>query len=1136
MTDMTTTAFSNSTVVQPYGTAAAAGSFTLAIVESVNPAAVGKEFNISTSSAILGRAEECDVVVLDSSVSRRHAKIEKTAGGFMLVDVGSANGTWIGDRRVKEHLLDQGDRFRVGGTVIEFSARAVASDEMSAWELDKTSAIPLSTILPSLAAQERVSAPARLEDEGQLIEASGNTPIILDDPMSMYLLESGKVEIFTVALKDGEPHGARSHFLTVEPDQCFFGMDLARYGMGSAFLAVGKTGTKLRKIPIGRVAQLANEFGLSARIASLLDIWVTGMSHSLTKDIQPGPFTEISLGDRDPAVLDKARKARAAKGVLWLEIASGDLLFIGMGEIAFDAETVLFPVTPDTWIESTSENLSVRVLPRTTESVTNQKSLWLGLDSFHQVLCECEFLNKKLATVDEFNRLKSKARLSEAAREAAYSDIGAVLQSPGGRARDFVATGDVEPIFQACRLVGEAMGIEVKNPPQQRDNATYEDQVATVANFSRFRTRQVALRGDWWKHDQGPILGQIEETKAPIALVPKGPRSYEWMDPKTGLRTPITEKLASTLAPFGYAFYRGFADGELKALDLMKFGARGLKPEFVTLALMGVAMGVLGSLTPLFTGRIFDTAIPQAERSMLYQFAIALFIAAITTACFKITQSIAVLRVQGKMDYSVQAALWDRLLDLPSTFFKQFSSGDLADRASGISQIRNLVAGAGIGAILGSLSSVFFVVVMLMYSLPLALLGVVLTIVFVTFTTTMNYLQLRHQRVQLEMRGKISGLVLQLLSGVAKLRVSGAEHHAFRVWAREFSEQRRISFKIGRVQNFVHVFNAGFPILSNMAIFGVLVMVQKKAAEAGAPSNLSTGDFIGFTAAYGAFIAAMQALADASLSLLKVVPIYERLKPILETEPEVDNSKLYPGQLKGEIEISHVWFRYSDDSPYVLKDVSLKIKPGEFVAFVGGSGCGKSTLMRCMLGFEKPEKGSIYMDGQDLANLDLRLVRQQLGVVLQDSRVLPADIFRNIVGTSSRTIEEAWDAAGSAGLADDIKNMPMGMHTYVSEGGGGFSGGQKQRLLIARALVNKPKIIFLDEATSALDNRTQAVVTESLDRLRATRIAIAHRLSTVINADRICYMKDGNILESGSYKELMEKNGLFAELARRQIA
>jgi ABC-type bacteriocin/lantibiotic exporter with double-glycine peptidase domain len=347
--------------------------------------------------------------------------------------------------------------------------------------------------------------------------------------------------------------------------------------------------------------------------------------------------------------------------------------------------------------------------------------------------------------------------------------------------------------------------------------------------------------------------------------------------------------------------------------------------------------------------------------------------------------------------------------------------------------------------------------------------------------------------------------------------------------------QKRIAFAVGQVQNVSQTFSHAFPTLSSLAMFATIAYLMA-SAKPGEQLGLSTGSFIAFNTAFATFMAAMQALADSSLSLLRAVPIYERIKPILETAPESDESRADPGKLKGAIAVSHLHFRYSEDSAWILKDVSLSLRPGEFAAFVGPSGCGKSTMMRLLLGFEKPALGAIYYDGQDFSSLDARLVRQQLGVVLQESRVLPTDIFRNIVGTAQRTMDEAWEASEMAGLAEDIRQMPMGMHTVVSEGGGTFSGGQRQRLMIARALVNKPKIIFCDEATSALDNKTQAVVTQSMDRMDATRITIAHRLSTVANADRIFYFDGGQILEEGSYDELMAKNGLFAALAKRQIA
>jgi ATP-binding cassette subfamily C protein len=336
------------------------------------------------------------------------------------------------------------------------------------------------------------------------------------------------------------------------------------------------------------------------------------------------------------------------------------------------------------------------------------------------------------------------------------------------------------------------------------------------------------------------------------------------------------------------------------------------------------------------------------------------------------------------------------------------------------------------------------------------------------------------------------------------------------------------SLKVG---NRLEVFNAAFPILATAGIFYYTAELMKDPKI----TPLTTGDFLAFNAAFGQFLTAMLQLSSSIVGVLNIVPLYERAKPIFQTLPEVDQGKSDPGELKGNIELNHIAFRYRPDAPLVLRDLSLSIKAGQFVAFVGSSGCGKSTLFRLLLGFERPESGAIYYDGQDLAGLDIGSVRRQMGVVLQNGRLLSGDIFTNIIGSAPLTLDDAWQAAEMAGLAEDIKGMPMGMHTVISEGGGGLSGGQRQRLLIARAIVGRPRLLLFDEATSALDNQTQAIVGQSLEKLQATRIVIAHRLSTILNADKIFVFDKGVVVQSGNYEELMAQEGLFAELAKRQI-
>ncbi len=987
------------------------------------------------------------------------------------------------------------------------------------------------------AATRNLSAMAAcFELEGEPRPVSGNHPLLFNDPDAVWLVESGLLEVFTVGFREGQPVGARSHFASIGPGQVVLGMDLDSYGQGSGFLATAPADTVLYRLSRRRFAEYAERSLYRTEVAALLDGWVESLSRAVTKDIAFQPKTDLLVTEESEETLGAGKCVRAKRGAAWVTVRGGDVSFIDLEDLLIGGEAVAFPVAPDTWLTA-DEETPMHVAPTVAALAADPAALWRGLDLFHETLCLCEFLNKKLIAVDEFNRLRSKADYQRAAKRSALREIASVLDARAADGAQSGGTTDAEDaVLSACRLIGKDLGVSIRSQTlaANRDMTT-KDRVNAIARASRLRIREVGLRDDWWRRDQGPMLAYTAEEKDPVALLPDSPTAYTAVNPRTGTRQRVTQALAATLAPFADSFYRPFPSGKLTAGKLLRFGAHGLGREFRSVAIMGVAIGFLGTLTPYFTGQIFDQLIPGAERNRLVQVCVGLIFAALGGSIFTIVRGIAVLRVEGKMDYSVQAGLWDRLLNLPLTFFRDYSAGDLADRASGIDTIRSTLSGVGVTAILGSLTSVFYLVMLFKYNFTLATTAIGLVAGTVLVTIICNILQLRHQRGQFKIQGRITGLVLQLITGIGKLRTAGAEDHAFRVWAQAFAEQKRIAYKIGTISNVSAVFNAGAPILTSIVIFATLASIQASGAANGAAAGFSTGDFLAFNAAFGAFLSAMLALSSSSLQMLAIVPIYERLKPILLMEPEVQADRAFPDTLKGEIEIYHVQFRYKPDGPLIIKDVTIHIKAGEFVAFVGGSGCGKSTMLRLLMGFETPEAGTISYDGQDLAKLDLREVRQQIGVVLQTSRLMPTDIFHNIIGTFPLGIEAAWEAAKMAGMEDDVKGMPMGMHTVISEGGGAFSGGQKQRLMIARAIVNRPRIIFFDEATSALDNRTQKQVSDSLDKMQATRIVIAHRLSTIINADRIIVFDAGQVVQSGTYQELVDQPGHFQELARRQI-
>ncbi len=975
-----------------------------------------------------------------------------------------------------------------------------------------------------------LDAPRSLEEQGEEVLTTPTRPILATDSNSMWMVTSGNIHI---ALEGSE---SSTPFLTVEPGQVFFGIDARDFGFDWQFIARSR-GARLRRLSLDRIVFLFKISEHRERIARLVDEWVQRLSARQARDLPEPPVRQVTLRAGEASEWQPGQVAATEQEVVWLEMPDAEFLFDDLASLSRDVEGTLFPVAPRSWMELLEGTGRVRVAPSKTHDSIDDARLWAGLHVFHRILCACADLSRDVSDASQIERLERRAKLMENAREEAKIAIASVM--PGGESRGQVSlkTIKLEPLLDACRLVGVRQGIDVRRHPVPKHRLGFDDALHEIATASRFRVRRIKLGDAWWKHDQGPILGCREGDEAPVALLPAGPNAYECVDPVSGKRTRVTANLALTnLSGFGYAFYTPLPSGKLGTREVVRFAVRGLELEFRTVALIVLGVGLLSIFTPLITGLVYDDAIRQAERDILLHLTLGLFLVALTAAAFQITQKVAVLRIQGKMGYSVQAAIWDRLLNLKMRFFRDYTAGDLADRTAGVAKIRNIIAGAGVSAILGAFTSLFNLVQMGFYSLTLAATAVSLSLLYAGLTLGASIVQVGLQRDELQRAGKIRGLVLQLIMGVAKLRVSGSEDLAQRVWATGFADQRRVSFRIGRVANFVAVLNSVFTPLATLVIFAVMYYLEQKAAASGETFDLTTGDFLAFSAAFGLFQAAMQALGDASVNLLMVIPTFERMQPILDAEPEIDDTKIAPGRLAGGIKISHIHFRYSDDSPWIFRDISLEARPGEFVAVVGSSGCGKSTLLRLMLGFERPNRGTVYYDGQDLSTLDIRMVRQQLGVVLQDSRIFPAEIYRNIVGARSRPVEEAWEAAHQAGLDGDIRMMPMNMHTYIGEGSGGLSEGQKQRLMIARALINRPAIIFLDEATRALDNQAQTTVIESMNRLGATRIVIAHRLSTIQSADRICYLEDGTIKEEGTFNELMALDGLFARMARRQLA
>ncbi len=970
---------------------------------------------------------------------------------------------------------------------------------------------------------------------GSALPLAANAPLHLDGAAgpALWIVEQGGAELF--AVPRGE-EGPRTHLASVAAGQLFCApageqaspAEPAEDAAGGlSLLAVGRPGTRLRPVSAARLRALAGD-PAAGDLAARLDAWLVALGGGLVRPAGPKLFEELRAGAE--ARLPPGKAARTQDGVVWVRHEAGSSRLLG--EEGLTVGRGLFPVPAGLWLIAAGEGETVLSTRGTRELLSEDGAvdeLWPGVARFHQVCLRSVALHDRKLAAQDRERLGRRLALDRSRLRGAYARLASILQP----AEPAAVADAADPLLAACLLVGQAQGIALRAPLDAPAGGKLEDRLAQICGASRVRSRRVILRDDWWRRDNGPLvafraLDPEQKVKRPVALLPLSPRSYELADPADGSRVRVDAAVAESLSGDAHMFYPPLPERAVTPGDLLRSALTGRRRDVVTILLMGAGGGLLSMMVPLLTGQLFGTVLPAAQSGQLLQITLALLVASVAGAVFQLTRSLAVLRIGGKADGRLQSAVWDRLLSLPAAFFRRYTVGDLANRSLGINAIREMLTGNVLTLLLGTVFSVFSFGLLFYYSWRLALIATVLVFLLSAVTAALVYLQIRHQRALLDLQGKIASLLFGLINGIGKLRVAGAEARAYARWADRFAEQRRRTLAAQRAANVQTAFNAVYGVLTSLVIFAVVGSASTDV--------MPTGEFLAFSAAFGQFLAAALSLVSALSSVLVMVPVYERLAPILQALPEVDASKAEPGELAGEIEFSHVSFRYQEDGPLILDDVSFRAAPGEFIALVGPSGAGKSTCLRLLLGFEKPTSGSIYFDGQDVAGLAAQSVRRQLGVVLQTGRPMAGSLFSNITGNSSLGIDDAWAAARMAGLEEDIKAMPMGMHTVVSEGAETFSGGQKQRILIARAVVNRPRIVLFDEATSALDNRTQEMVSRSLERLKATRIVIAHRLSTIENADRIYVVDAGRVVESGSYRELLAKDGPFTRLAERQIA
>jgi NHLM bacteriocin system ABC transporter ATP-binding protein len=955
----------------------------------------------------------------------------------------------------------------------------------------------------------------------------GTEPRLLERPFPhrvrlegdrIWIVQSGYADVFAARQSEGAQAGRRHHLFRATPGILVFGLPASP---SLTVEAIGTEATQLRAVTWEAVDEELQNPRTHAIVLRALEAWIDRLCEYIADGMPPANCAGYTAGQD----VHGCGCVRPASGVMALELLTGSATVLGRDIPLVEGE--LIALSRRGWLD-VSEGATLRLTALSQIAARGETRRVLA--RFHDAALAG--VTERLGDVAAAERKRYSTRMSSAldASARAFGLLAAVFHRVGAErlAPPPAVSTPHDQLNAACQRVASRLDVAFVKPSATTFRSIKEG-VENVARASNFRARHIRLEEGWWRHEQGPLLAFLKESNHAVALLPRPRGGYELVDTDGSPPRRVDVAVAATIAPMGVTFYRPFrADRAIDSLELLRFSVQGCRQELTRVLVSGALVGAIGMGIPIATGVLIDTIIPSTDRAQLTQWTLALIVCTVGTAMFNLSRSIALVRLEMKLGYAIQAAVWDRLISLPARFFRDYSAGDLATRAMGIDSVRQTLSGATIRGALGGVFSVFNFALMFYYDVPLAICGTALIAVAVTVLVTVAYLQRVQQREWVTLQAKKSGVMLQLLTGIRKLRVAGAEMRAVGTWARIYSRQRQAKWRISQLATVWRMFGTTLPLVSTSVLLLVIL--------ASSNGSIKTGSFLAFMAAFTACVSEVLNTASAAIGALSVVPQYEMARPILQAAPEISAGQTDPGVLTGEIAMDRVVFGYNTEGPPILHDLSFRIKPGDFVAFVGPSGSGKSTILRLLLGFETPQSGAVSFDNHDLKDLDVRAVRRQIGVVLQSGRLMPGDIYTNIIGCSAATMEDAWAASRQAGFEEDLKRMPMGMHTMVTDGGGTLSGGQRQRLMIARAIVTAPRMLLFDEATSALDNQTQAIVSQSLEQLRATRIVIAHRLSTIVNADQIFVVEKGRIVQSGSYAELMAQPGSFRDLASRQLA
>jgi NHLM bacteriocin system ABC transporter ATP-binding protein len=937
-------------------------------------------------------------------------------------------------------------------------------------------------------------------------------------PFSIWYVKKGAVDIF---LQESTIIDEKSlnHFFRIDEGQIFFSSEVVFFEKNWTLIARSCSETEVYQFILPQLTNIL--LPLQEFIAFQLDEFIIKLSKLIP--LTPSPSQYVDISNEEKIIISPLEVVSTSKGVIWVSLLQGQAIFNGDDGIFIGKDKNWFPLTDHSWFQSPVAN---EILIEKTINLFQKINLWDSIQTYYTMILKLYLI--KIENEQIFNNivLYDKIKNNQSAMKNSLVHLQCSFQPQPKELWSIAKKQD--QLFLTCERLTAYYNIPLRPLNKVNTKLSPAQQFKQVMFRSKIFYRKVYLATNWYRNDHGPLFAIEEKKNKPIAIIPNGNEYFSYKS-STDQVEKIAKQNANQFYKYAYTIYRNFSNKILGIKDVIGFGTQYVMKDIAVVIACFSSISLLSFLPPVLTQIIFDNVIVSTDRNQLWQISLVLIGVIISMSAFELTKRYALLRFEATLDSQIQAAFWGRILKLPVEFFKKYTPGELVSRIARLMEVRMSFSGPMLILIMNALFSMISFILLLYYSAFSALIVfVVIAIMIISYVVFSKMRLVIEQKIAVK-QDEIFGTLGEIFSAIVKIRLTGSEYRVFSHWAIAFSKLQSHIRKSSKISAFIKSTLDIAPLF----IFGVAYTAIAFAVYRS--QNLSTGEFLAFNVVLAQMLFAITDLLQVLNDVIEQIPSFSRAAIFIDTSPEVKVELEEPDDLKGDIEISNVSFKYPDSDNWVLNKISLEIDPGEYVAFVGPSGSGKSTLLRLLMRFESPTEGRIYFDNKDINQVDIDLLRKKMGVVLQNDQLIQGDIYTNISASNELTLSEVWEIAELVGIAEDIKEMPMQMRTMVQMEGTGLSGGQKERILIARAIANKPQLLMLDEATRALDNKTQKHIITQLGKMRMTRIVVAHRLTTLLEVDKIYVIDQGQCVESGTFMELMDKQNLFYRLANRQM-